>query len=216
MTVTPPDIPKAVVFVDGQNLFHAAKEAFGYNWPNYDPVALATRICRNKRWELLQTRFYTGVPDAADNEFWNHFWTSKLAVIGRCPTAEIYRRSLRYRNQTVRLPNGTKHTFLVGQEKGIDVRIALDTTRFALDRHYDVAIIVSQDQDLTEAVEEVKEIACMQNRWIWVASAFPVSPTSENRRGIDKTEWIQITRADYDACLDPRDYRPPHMRGKKR
>ncbi|MCK4625971.1 MAG: NYN domain-containing protein [Phycisphaerae bacterium] len=213
MTVTPPENPKAVVFVDGQNLFHAAKGAFGYHWPNYDPVCLASRICRAKGWTLQQVRFYTGVPERNDNPFWNQFWSVKLLEISR--HAYTFSRRLRYRNQTVRLPNGTEHTFLVGQEKGIDVRIALDVTRFALDRHYDVAVILSQDQDLTEAVEEVKEIARMQNRWIWVASAFPVSPASKNRRGINKTEWIQITRADYDACIDLRDYRPPHIRKKQ-
>jgi len=37
--------------------------------------------------------------------------------------------------------------------------------------------------------------------------AFPSSPTSRNRRGIDRTDWIPIDRATYDACLDRRDYR---------
>jgi len=27
---------KAILFIDGQNLFYAAKEAFGYTYPNYD------------------------------------------------------------------------------------------------------------------------------------------------------------------------------------
>ena len=31
-----PPLKRAFVFVDGQNLFHAAKEAFGYSFPNYD------------------------------------------------------------------------------------------------------------------------------------------------------------------------------------
>ncbi|MEW6743900.1 MAG: hypothetical protein AB1486_14190 [Planctomycetota bacterium] len=42
-----------------------------------------------------------------------------------------------------------------------------------------------------------------------VVSAFPSSPTSRNIRGIDKTDWIPIERATYDACIDPRDYRSP-------
>jgi len=215
VTVEKPDNPQAIVFVDGQNLFWAAREAFGYTWPNYDPVGLANRMCLQKGWKLGQVRFYTGVPDASDNPFWNYFWTAKLAAVGRQPNTCIFTRSLRYRNQTVRLGDGTKHTFLVAQEKGIDVRLALDIVRLALDRHYDVAVIVSQDQDLTEAVEEVKLIARMQNRWVRLASAFPVSPAALNQRGLDKTDWIKITRADYDACLDPRDYRPPGQRKRR-
>ncbi|MDE2823271.1 MAG: hypothetical protein OXK79_07175 [Chloroflexota bacterium] len=32
---------RAVTFVDGQNLFHSAREAFGYTYPNYNVSALA-------------------------------------------------------------------------------------------------------------------------------------------------------------------------------
>lgn len=35
---TEPTIKRAVVFVDGQNLFYAARNAFGYTFPNYDAV----------------------------------------------------------------------------------------------------------------------------------------------------------------------------------
>jgi len=73
---------------------------------------------------------------------------------------------------------------------------------------YDVALIFSQDQDLSEAADEVRTIAREQRRWIKLACAFPASPASSNRRGIDKTDWIALDRALYDACLDPRDYRP--------
>ncbi|MDE0261154.1 MAG: hypothetical protein OXJ37_01955 [Bryobacterales bacterium] len=43
---------RAVVFVDGQNLFHAACEAFGYSYPNYDASALARKVCAKQGWEL--------------------------------------------------------------------------------------------------------------------------------------------------------------------
>jgi len=198
---------RAVAFIDGQNLFHAAREAFGYTYPNYDPVALARAVCSAQGWRLAQTRFYTGVPDPSDNAFWGHFWTAKLAVMGT-RGVQVYSRPLRYRNKTIRLPRGETTTVLVGQEKGIDVRIALDVVRLALDMHYDVALVFSQDQDLSEAAEEIRLIAARQSRWIKIACAFPVSPTSRNRRGVNKTDWIRIDRATYDACLDPNDYRP--------
>ena len=50
---------RTVAFVDGQNLFHAAREAFGYTYPNYDVKALAERVCQSKGWDLAQVRFYT-------------------------------------------------------------------------------------------------------------------------------------------------------------
>jgi len=100
-----PPVKRAFVFIDGQNLFHAAKEAFGYPYPNYDVAALARQLCQQEAWQLEQTHFYTGIPDAADDLFWNHFWTAKLAAMGR-QRVRVFSRPLRYRNQTVRLPGG--------------------------------------------------------------------------------------------------------------
>ncbi len=74
---------RAIAFVDGQNLYHYARESFGYTYPNYDVTALGQRICLQKGWNLTQVRFYTGVPDHHDNPFWNYFWSHKLAMLGR-------------------------------------------------------------------------------------------------------------------------------------
>jgi len=117
-------------------------------------------------------------------------------------------RPLRYRNQTISLSDGTLAVTLVGQEKGVDVRIALDIVRLALDDKYDVALIFSQDQDLSEAIQDVKKISILQNRWIKAACAFLISPTVQKTRGINGTDWIRVDRATYDACIDPKDYRP--------
>ena len=206
-----PTIKRAIAFIDGQNLFHTVKKAFGYPYPNYDPKTLAENIAKVKGWDLKEVFFYTGIPDAVDNAFWNHFWTAKLAVMGT-RAIKTFSRPLRYRNQTVSLPNGSATTILVGQEKGIDIRIALDIVRLARENEYDVALIFSQDQDLSEAKDEVRAISVQMQRWIKVACAFPVSPASDNKRGINDTEWIKIDRVTYDACLDMNDYRPKAKR----
>lgn len=202
-----PTTKRAVAFFDGQNVFHSAKAAFGYTFPNFDPKALAEAVCRASGWQCAGVRFYTGVPDASDNAFWNHFWVAKGAQMGR-DGVYVCTRPLRYRNKQVRLPDGTVHSFLDGDEKGIDVRIALDVIRLAHQRAYDVAILFCRDQDLSEVAEEVRLLARDQNRWIKIASAYPFSPAIRNVRGINKTDWIRIDRVMYDTCLDPRDYRP--------
>jgi uncharacterized LabA/DUF88 family protein len=203
-----PPVKRTVVFMDGQNLFHGVREAFGYTYPNYDVRALAGLVCHCQGWQLDKVRFYTGIPDPADNQFWHYFWLHKLAMLGRQGVV-VYSRPLRYRNRIVRLPDGSEHAYLAGEEKGIDVRVALDVVRLAHHQQYDVALVFSQDQDLSEVAEEVRTIAREQDRWLKIASAFPLSPTSRNRRGINKTDWIPIDRATYDSCLDRRDYRPP-------
>jgi uncharacterized LabA/DUF88 family protein len=201
-----PSCKRAISFIDGQNLFYAAKHAYGYKWPNYDVVALSQKICQLKSWNLCETYFYTGIPSVIDDPFWNHFWTAKLAVMGT-RGIRTFTRHLKYRNQTVNLPGGGTATVLVGQEKGIDIRIALDMVRMAREKNYDVALIFSQDQDLSEVADEVKSISVAQDRWIKLACAYPRSPTYDNTRGINKTEWIPIDRATYNSCLDPLDYR---------
>jgi len=205
MPLEPAD-KRAITFVDGQNLFHAARESFGHSFPNYDVRALSEAVCQSAGWRLAQVRFYTGIPDPADDPRWHQFWSGKLAIMGR-EGVRVFSRPLRYRNRTVKLPDSTQHTYLTGEEKGIDVRIALDVIRLANAREYDVAVIFSQDQDLSEVASEIRTIAGQQDRWIKIACAFPFSPTTRNTRGIDKTDWIRIDRATYDACLDRRDYR---------
>jgi hypothetical protein len=71
-----------------------------------------------------------------------------------------------------------------------------------------IAFFDGQDQDLSEVSDEVRAISMQQDRWIKLACAFPVSPTYGNTRGINKTDWLRIDRATYDACVDSRDYRP--------
>ena len=202
-----PAVKRAIAFIDGQNLFRCSKTAFGYTFPNYDVQALADDVCQQHGWQLLETRFYTGVPDVSDDAFWNHFWTAKLAQMGR-QKIRTYSRSLRYRNQRFLLPDGTEHTILVGQEKGVDVRLALDFVGTAYQQSAEILLVFSQDQDLSEVADEIRQISAAQNRWIKMASVFPSSPTSTNRRGINGTDWIRINREIYDSCLDPRDYRP--------
>ncbi len=202
-----PSVKRTAVFVDGQNLFHAAKEAFGCHYPNYNIYALASKVCGLQGWCLQQIRFYTGVPVAAVDPVWHGFWTNKLAAMGR-KGIHVFRRPLKYRNRCQKCPHGHAVTSMVGKEKGIDVRIAIDVIRLAHRREYDVALVFSQDQDLSEVANEIREIAREQNRWIKIASAFPCSETTRNKRGINSTDWIRIDRATYDACIDPKDYRP--------
>lgn len=201
-----PVIKRAVTFIDGQNLFYAAKEASGHTFPNYDVKALSAAVCRQCDCTLTQVRFYTGIPDASDDAAKNHFWSGKMAVMGK-QGIQIFSRPLRYRNKTFRLPDGSTQSFLAGEEKGIDVRIALDIIRLARRNAYDVGVIFSQDQDLSEVAEEIRVVAREQRRWIKIISAFPFSPASRNRRGINKTDWLRIDRTTYDSCLDSRDYR---------
>jgi uncharacterized LabA/DUF88 family protein len=202
-----PTVKRTVAFVDGQNLFHNARNVFGYTYPNYDIQRLAAAVCAGRGWTLQRVHFYTGVPSPTDNAFWHGFWSNKLAMMGRRGVT-VYSRPLVYRNKTIQVPGFGAHTFLVGEEKGIDVRLALDALDAAHRNQFDVAVIFSQDQDLSELASLMRQVAGFQNRWIKIASAFPDGPTAANRRGINRTDWCPIDKSTYDACIDSRDYRP--------
>lgn len=86
------------------------------------------------------------------------------------------------------------------------MRIVRDVVALANRRKYDVALVLSQDPNLSEVAAEIWMIARAQRRWIKIASAFPQSPASQNRRGINKTDRIRIDRELYDQFLERRKY----------
>ncbi|QOJ35788.1 MAG: NYN domain-containing protein [Nitrospira sp.] len=195
---------KVIVFFDGQNIYHLAKSAWApvpavanspYCYPSYDVSKLATYLVNlQPRRALTQTRFYTGVPNVQHDPFWNGFWSNKLRFLG---SRGIYV----YRG---RVNPG-------GQEKGVDVSLAIDLINLTYEKQYDVAILVSQDHDFGPAVKLAKQIAQDQGRQLRFESAFPCNLTNYRNiprpRGVPGTIWSFIDKNVYDSCFDPTDYR---------
>lgn len=194
-----------IVFMDAQNIYHLAREAWApkpaqgwspYSFPSYDVERLANLLVLTKPDRVLQgIRFYTGVPSVQQNAFWHDFWTNKLRHLA---------------NRHVYIYKGRINP--TGQEKGVDVSIAIDLIKLTYEKAYEVAIIASQDWDFGPAIKLAKEIAKNQHRTLEFESAFPFDATSQtNDRGVPGTEWKHITKQMYDACYDTREYRtnPP-------
>ncbi len=203
---TEPDVKYAMAFFDGQNLYQHAKSAFGHHHPNYDPSKLHDAVCKLHGWTPNLVRFYTGVPDPKESEMWAGYWSNRVLAMKRAGV-NVTTRPLRYRKETV-VVDGVSEIVTTPQEKGIDVRLALDIVSLARKRNFDVAVVFSQDQDLQEIVQEVHDISAEQDRWIKVVSAFPDGPNASSKRGIDRTQWVRIDQAMYDQCIDHNDYRP--------
>ena len=47
-----PAVKRTIAFVDGQNLYHHARSAFGYTYPNYEVQKLAQAVCVGHGWNL--------------------------------------------------------------------------------------------------------------------------------------------------------------------
>ena len=194
---------RTVVFFDGQNLFRSAKGTWGpsqpnssspYDWPSYDVEKLAQHLASLTPGRTLEEiRFYTGVHrrEVNPNQYW--FWTNKLDHL-EAQGIYVYRG---------RVSND--------QEKGTDVKLAIDLIQATYEKRYEVAIIVSKDSDFGPAVEVAKGIAKSQCRKLVFQSAFPVALNTpkKNKRGVPGTQWIHIDQAAYDTCRDWNDYRSP-------
>ena len=175
------------------NLFNAAKSAFGYSYPNFGMPSLCQAVSKAVGCQLVQTRFYTGMPSMRRNYGWWQFWRNRIEAM-RSEGVYAYTRELSYAGN-------------VPQEKGIDMRIALDAVMCVIKGDIDTLILFSMDQDFTELLSSVREIAQDQGRFVRLISAFPVAD-GRKTRGIDGFDWFRISRDMYDACIDPRDYRP--------
>lgn len=195
---------RALVLFDGQNLYHTARRLWGsrpgrlesrYTWPSYDVAKLAQALVARIPGRILsEIRFYTGVPNPDVGEtqkFWHGFWANKLRQM---------------QSQGIHVYQGSVN--VSGQEKGVDVSLAIDLVQATYEQRYEVVIIVSRDTDFGPAVRLAKTIARNQGRELAYESAFPVGPGSRSQRGVPGTLWVPIDQATYDACLDPVDYRP--------
>ncbi len=229
--------PRAVAFIDGQNLIHDATREFGYEHLNIDVKKLALSVCETNRWKLTETRFYTGVPTLQQNPTWKQFWDKKLFQMRldgvQTITSKLKDRQTQiilYKQIHVTVPNSSAelqsqidtspcwvtdrgyyldHGTVVSQtvftEKGIDVSIAVDAMKYALESRYDVCLIFSRDSDLSPAVAEIKNIGMKRLPKFLVATAFPSSQGKDY--GIPHADiTIRIPKSMYDKCLDPKDY----------
>lgn len=190
---------QTIVFIDGQNLFHLAKNSWEhtgsshYAYPSYDVEKVAqTLVNRVPGRVLAEIRFYTGVKNARQSYFWHGFWTNKLR---------------RMQSRGITIYRGRVNPS--GQEKGVDVSLAVDLVRLTYEQAYDAAIIVSQDWDFGPAVQLAREIAKAQGRTLSIDSCFPYDGSYGSNRGIPGTDWVHIDQTTFDSWLDPRDYRPP-------
>ena len=192
---------RSLVLVDGQNLYHLAKKSWGssmssaYSWPSYDVEKLSNALVNQTQGRALgEIRFYTGVPNPKtgyNEAYWDGFCTNKIRRLHR-QGIYVYRGRVN----------------VGGQEKGVDVSLAIDLVQATHERRYETAIIVSQDSDFGPAVRLAKQIAKDQGRMLTFESWYPVGPGSRSRRGVPGTTWRPIDKEVYDACLDLRDYRP--------
>lgn len=191
---------RVMVFIDYQNIYRGARKAFDLDSGHHVhgqvlPLRVGLALKNNGigERELMEVRVYRGMPSAkrdargygaADRQ--NALWRNTDRVTVRT-------RPLNYRD-----PDAPK-------EKGIDVQIAVDFVRMAIEDRYDMGILFSTDTDLLPALEAVcdlkGELACEAAAWVP-----PVGSPSILRVKGKQVRYHYLDRQWYERLRDPTDY----------
>lgn len=148
---------RVAVFFDWQNCFRSAQDAFGPGTNgNINPVKLAQYLARSRPADappgsLSAVRIYSGIPSQRrDPISYAARRRQHAAWLALSPMVHLYTRTLAYRSDA----QGN----LRGQEKGIDVALAIDLVRHVVfEKTCDIAVLVSADTDLLPALEIIVE-----------------------------------------------------------
>src|SRR5450759_4172032 len=143
---------RVIVFSDAQNVYKGARDAFGARnaegkiqelsiFGQIHPMKLGQLICDRPppgdTRSLTEVRVYTGRPDSTKDP------KGYGANLAQCWAWEKAGVNVTWR--TLRYPRDWPT--VKPEEKGIDVALAIDVVRLAIDGQYDVGIICSTDSD---------------------------------------------------------------------
>ncbi len=197
MSATPEQPTWVTVLFDWQNLYNCAREAFGLQQVprsgNVDPLKLARHLASGDGRQLQELRIYRGRPDNAKNPRGYSAWRSQTSAwASACGglLTERY-RDLRYRGGEI-------------VEKGIDVSLAVDLVRLAMENGATGQVVVfSSDTDLVPAVELAVELR--GEAFVEVAGWTGPHPSAA-LLDVAGARKLPLDRRIYDRVEDPTDY----------
>lgn len=180
---------RIAIFVDFQNVHLTGHHCYGGGDELYrcvpNPSKLGDLIAarRKRESEAASIRVYRGRPDprqhpkpASANDLQAAAWEQDERVT-------VIRRQLKYRGDEP------------AQEKGIDVKIAVDMVRSALRREFDALVLFSSDTDLLPALELIDDThACHVETACWKA-AMPLRFTGTMlpySHWLDRRDWLAV------------------------
>ncbi len=201
------------VFIDGQNITIGARYAFGHG--NMHPLLLGRALAGDD--ELIEIRYATGIPDPDVDEA-RHAAERRRHELMVATDVVVLEKTLRYRWEwdirdrdlgDPRDHRGETRTAKVksrrrGEEKGIDVWLALDALTMCTRRDIDRVIIASADTDLDMVPAHVRMIEGHEHTEVVQASI--VGDGRTPRRNAAYDEVVAIDRTVFDVARDDFDY----------
>lgn len=142
---------KAVVFIDGSNWYFKLKELLKIRKKkpsvDFDVRGLVEKMVAPNR--LVSIHYYIGkLKRKHGDKKSEELYSKQQKLIGFLQKTKI---QIGF-GHLISYPDGSHH------EKGVDVLLAVEMIRFAVDRKYDIAYLLSSDNDLVPAVKEVQRL----------------------------------------------------------
>lgn len=204
------------VFIDGQNITIGAQYAFGHG--NMHPLLLARSLAGDN--ELVEIRYATGIPDA-DVQPDQHAEQRRRHELMLATDVVVLEKPLRYRWEwSVRdrsLGNPYKHQNEVrqarvksrnrGQEKGIDVWLALDALTMCARADLDWVILATADRDLDLVPDYVRMVPGQRHTKVVQARIISDRQTLHENPAFD--DAIAIDSSVHEFARDDFDYSQP-------
>jgi uncharacterized LabA/DUF88 family protein len=162
------------VFIDGSNFYKSCKSNLARTDVNLS--AFASMLVGPTR-HLVRTYYYTARLAPGMDEAQKSGQQKFFNALAKAPYFELRLGRMVRRDDECR-DCGAKHERW--QEKGVDMRIGVDMLALATKNNYDIAVLVTGDGDLCEAVQAVKDLG----KHVELAT-FPVGRSDELVRVCD-------------------------------
>jgi len=216
-----PEPTRTGVFIDGQNITIGAGYAFGGgpHAGNMHPLLLARALIESGD-QLVETRYVTGIP-AEDVDPERHESERRRHDLMAATDVVVLERPLRYRwewsirdrdlgdprDQKGEVTKARVKSRHVGQEKGIDVWLALDALSMCARDDIDKVIIATADADLDMVPRYLRTFPAQEGTTVVQARVLGDGKDLWTNDAYDDT--IAIDRDVYEKAKDDFDYRDP-------
>ena len=167
---------RAILFVDANNWYHNLKK--GFTPSDIDICKVAGLISEKEKVDIFEIRWYSSMPNIKDNPVVYKRQRAFLGSLQKRGVKIIIRKLQRLSNKELKKKRENfvkswdlckvcepivEKSFLDisnsnQKEKGIDVWIAIDMVKEAVNENLDVAILISGDADFVPAFSLIKEI----------------------------------------------------------
>lgn len=145
---------RVMVFIDGGNLYAAVKLGLRLQ-QSVNISALIEKVVSGR--QLVRAYYYT-TPSPYPNSPQGKGHQRFLDRLGWIENLQVRLGRIMPRSSIVECPEcKAKFDHRVYTQKGVDTRIAVDMVTLAVRNAYDVAILISGDSDLAEAVNYIRE-----------------------------------------------------------